>query len=420
MKSTAAPAATRLDASQGILLWGGGFVNKGAEAMLRTVEQQLRARLGPARFCLESIPAERERVLAGGGMPFPRSVAPWEEAWERPWYRFVRGFRLARPLRGVGAMLDISGYAYGGRGCARGTWRSLAVAERLHRAGRPVVLLPQAFGPFHSERERVALRRLLDACARVYVRDAESLCHLKEVASEYLDRIVRAPDIAFCFDCGASLSASSGEAALRRPGRGLLAIAPNMRVYERSRGRGLENEYLQLVLAVAEHASSRLGCDLLLVPHELRLPGDSLPDDRFLVGLLREALAARDVPGVTAITEGSAEEIKRAVGRCDLLVGSRFHALIAATSQFIPAVALGWSHKYQGLLSDVGLSEYALAHEDANLATVIDRISRAWQNRERLREVLRVRVAALQLQVQGLFDEVAGLLERAAGPQVDG
>ena len=51
----------------------------------------------------------------------------------------------------------------------------------------------------------------------------------------------------------------------------------------------------------------------------------------------------------------SAAQVKSVIGSCDILLSSRYHALIAALSQQVPAVAIGWSHKYDELMAEVGL-----------------------------------------------------------------
>ena len=56
--------------------------------------------------------------------------------------------------------------------------------------------------------------------------------------------------------------------------------------------------------------------------------------------------------------------LKGIIGSCHLLVGSRFHALINALSQAVPALATGWSHKYEQLFKDYGCPELLISNLD--------------------------------------------------------
>ena len=53
--------------------------------------------------------------------------------------------------------------------------------------------------------------------------------------------------------------------------------------------------------------------------------------------------------------------MKGIIGTCDISVPSRYHALVASVSQSLPSFCIGWAGKYQGLLSRVGLEDYAFS-----------------------------------------------------------
>src|SRR5690606_2234902 len=55
------------------------------------------------------------------------------------------------------------------------------------------------------------------------------------------------------------------------------------------------------------------------------------------------------VGGIPIVKESGALEIKGILGACSGTLGSRFHGLVSALSQGVPALATGWSHKYQML-----------------------------------------------------------------------
>src|SRR5690606_22797023 len=107
-----------------------------------------------------------------------------------------------------------------------------------------------------------------------------------------------------------------------------------------------------------------------------------------------------DDPHVVAMTGVyTADDIKGAIANCDLVIGSRFHALIAALSQGIPAAALGWSHKYAELLQSFGLQRFVVSHEQLGEADVGCIIEELMGNREALRLQIVDRLPEIQRQV---------------------
>jgi colanic acid/amylovoran biosynthesis protein len=60
---------------------------------------------------------------------------------------------------------------------------------------------------------------------------------------------------------------------------------------------------------------------------------------------------------VPVLTSDSPLILKGYLAQACLAISSRFHALVAALSQGVPAIAVGWSHKYNLLLQDYGCPE---------------------------------------------------------------
>lgn len=418
-----------------LLVTGGWFWNKGAEAMLRTVQSGILDQVPGARGLLygprhESVAPEVLRGLQLWSLSPRRRLqlgllARWGYL-STPLGRRART-RLRHEL-GLDAVIDISGYKCGDPWQRPLEWSRARFLPSLKRAlgsslvgdiwaiyealGLPVFHLPQAWGPFENPLSRRTAERVVRGAARVYARDAVSYEWLRSLDSFSEDKVRRASDIAFAF---VGAPAEVGREQLSRlgvqPGTApLVGIVPNMRIYERAEGEGPQNAYVRSLLTIARWFAREQGCQTILMPHEIipeRLPGR---DDRFLCRLVREGCA--DLPNVFAVTaDHSAEELKAMIGETDLLVSSRFHSLIAALSLRRPVVALAWSHKYHELLGGVDLAEFVLPH-GAGTEELLALCQKAWGARADMVQRLTRHVPTHEASAAGVLREVTEMMTR--------
>jgi len=75
---------------------------------------------------------------------------------------------------------------------------------------------------------------------------------------------------------------------------------------------------------------------------------------------LAERIVAEAGIECAIVQEEDALRIKGILGLCEGVVSSRFHGLVSALSQGVPALATGWSHKYETLLNDYGVADGCL------------------------------------------------------------
>lgn len=246
------------------------------------------------------------------------------------------------------AIIDIGGYQFGD---PWGVEQAIGTVKRLrycNRFGTKTLFMPQAMGPFTDPAFRYWIPRLIKESSLFYIRDKQSF---EEVSRLYpVQDLLLQPDIAWSFNAGdISVEDIIAKYEIDKK-KSTLCVTPNLRVYERH-----GEEYLSLLLMIIDLAYAR-GYQIIVLGHELRVEQDKV-DDRFLGRILKERR-----PTLIHVDEFlSARQVKKLIGLCDFVVSSRFHALIAAFSQMIPAIAIGWSHKYDGLLADVGLAGNSVA-----------------------------------------------------------
>lgn len=201
-----------------VLLRGGGFVNKGAEAMLLTVKAELTRRIPQARFVLpaDCIHSDAEAGDAGGhgfeiqavppATPWRLAGAAVRAAARAPrqagdlWRKRSEAFETLALLDGVDAVVDVHGYAFGDPWPPKYVLRTAAYVTHCRQQGKPYVFMPQSWGPFERETTRAGYRWLCTGSALYYARDDTSRDYLAELLACDAVQIRQSPDIVFLFD----------------------------------------------------------------------------------------------------------------------------------------------------------------------------------------------------------------------------
>ena len=372
----------------------GSFINKGGELMMRAIVAELE---GDADLVVEPwIAPYRERARLGLHQKLwirrlgPLAALP---AAALP-AAFRRRYGIVREAD-VDAVLDASGFRYtdDDRYGSRSATELATNAPRWHRAGKHVVLLPQALGPFRTPAVRDPFLRALDGVDLVYARDAESEAHLRDLVPGD-ERIRRAPDFTI------PLAGRRPDDLTERVGSGPFgAIVPNDRMLERT-APDVAARYVAFLETVIRETVA-LGLRPVLVLHE------TARDEAF-VDRLRPALGPDG--RVVAIPDPIA--LKGILGAASIVVSSRYHALISAMSQGVPVVATAWSHKYQTLLRDFGCPDQLVdprAPDDQIRAALA--VASEGPARSAMMDTLRDQTAARVDEVRTMWLEIRRLLD---------
>lgn len=133
-----------------------------------------------------------------------------------------------------------------------------------------------------------------------------------------------------------------------------------------------------------------LGLDVLLVPHVMAYKGPN--DDRIALRKLAGWLAAEGVKTRVVPHGLNAAQIKSIIGQCRLLIAARTHATIAAMSQGVPVVSIGYSVKAVGINEQVfGDARHVIDYRQLHASELVDRArcALAEQENEGSREEIR-------------------------------
>lgn len=384
-----------------ILVTGGGFTNKGAEAMLLAVSRFFKRRFPNCEILHHSEHESwRAPMLKAGITPLPPLPYVSRKARIPEFLRTLlfpgcRSTRIGLTIdryAGMDGIVDVSGFKSTDQMADNDErwWET----HQLKSLRAPIVFLPQAWGPFRCFNSRMYTRALLRDIPLVFARDRQSLRHLRSLQILSNGALRLASDVAFQFpasptDVARGILESVGVSAADGP---LIGIAPNMMVYKRVPGEGPDNRYVQALAAICGHLIRRSNATVVVIPHHI-WKGDKL-DDRFIGKSLAEMGTFGDHLRVIDRDYDSAD-LKAVIGQLDFLVASRFHSLVAALSMRVPLVVVGWSHKYVELMRDVGLSQYVLSVREVRDGS-IGALKVGWKKRDQLKASLLKHVPRLE------------------------
>jgi polysaccharide pyruvyl transferase WcaK-like protein len=188
----------------------------------------------------------------------------------------------------------------------------------------------------------------------------------------------------------------------------LIGIGTNALVYRAFKSKN--ESYVAFMAKIADYLVKKMNAQIVLISHVIIPPKYDPYDDRYLARKIYQT--AKNKNRIRLI-EGdySPEELKGLIGKCDLFIGTRMHTNIAATSMRVPTIALGWSHKYYGIMKMLCQEKYVCDARAANLNELVLKISDAWHNRDEIRKRLTSRTAELEKSALNSGKLVKRLLE---------
>lgn len=373
---------------------GGGFVNKGAELMLISVVNRLR-KLAP-----DSLPVieynlgtkDQRRALGLGDLL-------WKESSRVPgaagafnavasatrWIPRPRGRHVGKKSRvlpsDVSLVLDISGFAYGDQWGPENALRAARYYMRIRRAGGRVVLMPQQLGPFDDERVREAFSMLSRSSDLIFARDRLSYeCAASVVEDQSI--LHQAPDFTVL---------QKGDHPANHEMSGRVCIVPNYKMLQETSGATRE-AYPNFLSRCVRFLRQR-DIEPVVLIHQFS-------------GRDHDVVKSITGPDVTIFEEPDPLKVKGIIGTSPLMIGSRFHGLVSALSQGVPALGTGWSHKYAMLFDEFGCPENLLdpTLPDEELESAFERV--LGSGRENLTATLRERRAAIESRVIDMWDKI--------------
>ena len=413
-----------------IIIIGGNFIGKGAEAMMFTVRDYIWSFVPDAEFWviplnhLEQEKLVRHRfnsLIPRGGFKagskrkevlnaILRFFLPTKDFWIKCLFR--RNNHKVRSRYNDCAqydiVVDISGFKSGDQiGSKRAFMRWIDCYCDKY-AGSKIIFMPQAWGPFNKYLVRLFTKLILRNAQMISAREKSSYDYLLQIPGIDEKKIFLSPDIAFNFhadtcEAGKMILSKAGLADVDAP---IISICSNVRIYERLSEQGSKNSYLVELQKIVEYFIENTSCRVVLIPHET-FPNSF--NDVDICRLLKEQFAECDLV-YTLSGDESAAEVKAVIGLSEFLVTSRYHALVAGLSKRVPVAVIGWSHKYNELMRDVGLAQW-IVDPVRKGESAFEMVKYAWAQRQDIRKTIQKHVPLLEKQSLKALNEMIEIVK---------
>lgn len=276
---------------------------------------------------------------------------------------------------------------------------------------KPLIQLPQTYGPFNKAIAKMIARFILTRSNLVYTRDREGLSIVQELTKGRIQKSTK-----FAFDMGFAVISTPPpkDVVLKLEEMKKLSILVGLNVsgllymggYNRKNMFSLKCDYCLMINRLIKYFMSCDNVQLLLLPHVFGR-GQKSEGDTAAIDMIYSKLSAKDKLRIKTIEEGfDHHQLKFIIGTCDFFLGSRMHACIAAISQAVPTVGLSYSRKFRGVFESVD-NEIPIADlRSLDYDQIVEIVDYAFTNRENLRNKLKTRMPNVVQDVFSFFQRV--------------
>ncbi len=154
----------------------------------------------------------------------------------------------------------------------------------------------------------------------------------------------------------------------------------------------------------------------------VRLFTTDVHDEPVMEGIVSDVRALRPGAGPSQLVAepvSSLDELMRKIALVDTVVASRFHNVLSALKMRKPTLAVGYSKKFDALMTSMGVPEFCQPARSVELGRLIEQFTELERRAPELTQTISERAAAAERLVDGQFREMSVVLFGAAGPWAD-
>lgn len=258
----------------------------------------------------------------------------------------------------------------------------------------PCFKLSQAMGPFKKAVNHIAAKWTLNKMAFTTARGNETQRMLQQLSTgSFPEKIIQAADIAF-------LLKPFPQIPLSVEYEKTLAIIPSIVVDKKL--LNYQTDLIQIARSLHQ-----LGWKIKIIVHSWRNDSNQRRHNDLCVATpIQQALQNEGIEAPLIGIGMNSIEIRDAIGKCDIVLTSRFHGMIAALTTARPVIVIGWSHKYAEVLEQFQLSENAIPYSVFTPAIALQAVLDCHARHQEISQKIAQRLPEVRASAEIQFNEV--------------
>ena len=242
----------------------------------------------------------------------------------------------------------------------------------------PVVKLSQAAGSFKNPIIRFCAKYFLPKCDFIFARGEKTLAFLQELGLPK-NKVALAMDATFVFQEDYCLTNENNysvqqihDLLLLKKNEGIpvIGISPSILVMGKMSSK--DADYVHYLIEMIRKTSFQQDVHFVVFPNASREKSKKKRNNDILAIEEIQNRAKLELPlsiynKITWMTfDVDTKGINKLVSILDLLITSRFHAMVFGLRLAIPTIVIGWSHKYHEVMKFFGQEAFVFNYKDPN------------------------------------------------------
>lgn len=166
--------------------------------------------------------------------------------------------------------------------------------------------------------------------------------------------------------------------------------------------------YTDIIGDFIQKCIHEFGCNILLIPNETGFDND----DICVAELIYSQCASKERVHILSVKEFTAPQLKYVISRCEIILASRYHTIVASLSTAVPTLVIGWHYKYEELLEHFHQKEYLLDCQNCSREECNIKLQQLWINRNQIHTELTKQYETVRKQLDNGANELVNLVNR--------